>query len=573
MTTKAQVRLLGFAAAAVVLVFTLACIDRPMKNATPAPNIGSAISIPQSAERDVDMLFVIDDSGSMAEEQALLQAQFTALMQELRNITGGLPNVHLGVTSTDLGTGMFQITYCEDVGGDNGNLLTGSCANPTGAPYIVDVEPASCDISKDASGFCSSHTCEEANCSHEPSASLVEDSATGCPRCRNYAGEQLEDVFRCVASLGTLGCGFEQQLEAMYKALDPANTANQGFIRESAFLAVILITDEDDCSAANPQLFDNSQTSIDSTLGPLTSFRCFEFGITCDINSRTHQGLRQNCQPREDAAALLHPTSRYIQFLQNLKDPQMLVVAAIAGPVNNDSVTVGLDEYSQPEIQYSCTSGQNAGAVPGIRIKSVIEAFNSEEEMSWAYTSICNSSYTDALEGIGNKIKDILEFQCLPSPLKGCSDVGAEFTVGGQDDCLDNDVCQAQCSVQDIFQRGTDQETKSAVPPCLEVCNDGLCPGNTDRSVAYMSGHPDERDANLPLPPEVHGCWHINYQEMCPGSNYSEIIISRKADPPPRSFSEVACVQISQTEQLCNDGIDNDEDCKVDADDEDCQAL
>ena len=566
MKTKAQFRLLGFAAAAVMLMVTLACINRPMKNAKPAPNIGSAISIPQSAERDVDMLFVIDNSGSMADEQAMLQAQFSALMTELRNITGGLPNVHLGVTSTDLGTGMFQITYCEDVGGDQGNLLTGNCTNPTGEPYIVDVEPQSCEITKNADGTCSDTTCSQANCSAEPSTTYVVDSETGCPRCRNYTGEDLEDTFSCIASLGTLGCGFEQPLEAMYKALDTSNTANTGFIRPNAFLAVIIISDEDDCSAANPQLFDNSQTDINSTLGPLTSFRCFEFGITCDVNSRTAQGLRQNCQPREDAGALLYPVSRYINFLQSLKDPQMLVVAAISGPVNNDSVTVGLDEYSQPEVQFSCST-ERGGAVPAIRTKAVISAFNDEDDMSWAYTSICSPTFTDALQGIGGKIKDILEFQCLPSPLKGCADIGAEFTVGGQDQCQANDVCQAQCNVQDIFERGTPNETKSTVPPCLEVCNDGPCPGNTDRSQAYANGHPNERDANLP----VSACWHINFQEMCPQSNYSEIIISRTTDPPPRSFSEVSCVQISKTEQLCNDGVDNDEDGLIDLDDPDCQ--
>ena len=55
----------GFAATSLILIFTLACINRPMKNATPDPFIGSVISIPQSAERDVDMLFIIDNSGSM----------------------------------------------------------------------------------------------------------------------------------------------------------------------------------------------------------------------------------------------------------------------------------------------------------------------------------------------------------------------------------------------------------------------------------------------------------------------------------------------------------------------------
>jgi len=572
---KARLRLLGFAATSLILIFTLACINRPMKNAKPDPFIGSVISIPQSAERDVDMLFVIDNSGSMAGEQETLRANFSALMTELRNMTGGLPNVHLGVTSTDLGTGMFQITYCEEVCGDAGGLLTGACAYPTGAPYIVDVEPQSCEITKETNGNCTAHTCVQANCAHESTTTFAIDDVTGCPRCRNYQVDSLEDVFSCIADIGTMGCGFEQPLEAMYKALDTTNSANTGFIRENAFLAILLITDEDDCSASNPQLYDNTQTDINSTLGPLTSYRCFEFGISCDINSRTHQGTRQNCVPREDAAALLQPLSRYIQFLQALKDPAMLVVAAIAGPVTpspsgvGHNMVVGLDDLSQPDLQYSCTTAID-GAVPGIRIFNIIQAFNEEADIAqWAYTSVCSADYSPALQGIGNKIKDILEFQCLPSPLKGCADVGVEFgTPQAAETCTVNQACLAECVVKDVFERGTPNEAEYVVPPCLEVMADGtLAVGNVDRTLAFANGHPNERDAALP----VTACWHINYQENCPGSNFAEIIISRMADPPPRSFTDVACKQIGKDEQLCNDFVDNDEDCRVDMDDPCCQ--
>ena len=45
-------------------------------------------------------------------------------------------------------------------------------------------------------------------------------------------------------------------LEAMRLALDPATTENAGFLRENSALAIILLTDEDDCSARDPLLFD-----------------------------------------------------------------------------------------------------------------------------------------------------------------------------------------------------------------------------------------------------------------------------------------------------------------------------
>jgi len=532
-------------------------------------------SVPQSVERSVDLLFVIDNAGSMFGEQAIVRANFPALIQKLKEVMGGLPNVHLGVTTTDLGTGVFDITYCEEVGGDAGALVTGSCGNPMGNDrYIIDVEPQSCEITKEPDNTCSSHSCAQANCAHEPTTVLVPDSTTGCPRCRNYENESLEDVFDCIANLGTMGCGFEQPLEAMYKALDTTNVTNAGFVRENAFLAVVLITDEDDCSGSDPQLFDNTQTDIDSTLGPLTSYRCFEFGVTCDINSRTHQGTRQECVPREDAAALLHPLSRYIQFLQALKDPQMLVVAAIAGPVTpspsgiGHNMVVGLDDLSNPELQYSCTTAVD-GAVPGIRIYNLISAFNEQEDLGmWAYSSICSADYTSALAGIGDEIKDLLEDQCLPAPLKGCADVGVEFgTPRAAQTCAINERCLPTCSVGEVRFRGTADEYSVWLPPCLEVCAEGYCEGNTDRSLAYAAGHPPDRDPGLP----VEACWHVAYNPSCPGSNYAEVRVARRADPPPRTFLTYACMQISRDEQLCNDGVDNDEDCLVDFDDPCCQ--
>ncbi|MFH2008623.1 MAG: hypothetical protein ABI333_18695 [bacterium] len=528
-------------------------------------------SFPQSATRAVDLLFVIDNSGSMAGEQANLRTNYNPLPAVLWSMLGGMPNLHIGVTSTDLGVGANDITYC-DQEGDGGRLLKGGCANPTGVSYIIDVEPQGCEIVREPYGACSSHDCTEASCAHEPYTTFVEDSATGCPRCRNYQSETLADVFSCIADLGTMGCGFEQPLEALYQALQPDNTANTGFLREDAILAVILLTDEDDCSASDTALFDRSATAIDSPYGPLTSFRCFEFGVTCDINDRTTEGTRQECVPREDPGALLHPTSRYTQFLRSIKDPEMMVVAAIGGPVTpspsgvGHNMVVGLDDDGYPDLQYSCTTAVD-GAVPGIRIFDVVSAFNEQEDLdAWAYASVCNADYSWVLQGIGNKLADRLDNQCYPTPLKGCADPAVEHGLPG-DGRACNDVCLPTCVVGETQQRGTAEEQDYWVPHCLEVCPSGFCEGNTDRSQAYQNGHPVLRDPDLP----VERCWHVTYNEYCARSNYADIVIARRADPPPRTFARFACNQISRDEQLCNDGVDNDEDCLVDLDDPCCQ--
>ena len=48
----------------------------------------------------------------------------------------------------------------------------------------------------------------------------------------------MSSDFACLATLGTGGCGFEQQLKAVRKALTiHADGANAGFVRDDSLLA------------------------------------------------------------------------------------------------------------------------------------------------------------------------------------------------------------------------------------------------------------------------------------------------------------------------------------------------
>jgi len=572
MTRAAQIFLL----AAIVSVLVAAC-ERPVGQPGDEVCCGEQnLVYPQSVRREVDLVFVIDNSGSMAGEQAKLRSSFASLMTVLQYLPGGLPNVHVGVTSTDLGTSPHVFTYCNQSGGDNGELLTGNCLNPVGAPYIVDVEPQGCEIVTDGADTCLSHDCTPDHCAHEPSTQLVLDGPGGCPRCRNYAGESLNEVFSCIADLGTMGCGFEQPLEAMHRALDPDTTANAGFLRDYSILGVVIITDEDDCSAPDGRLYDNTQTDIDSLLGPLTSYRCFEFSIECDENTRTAMGLRTECVPREDPAeeALMTSIGRYVNQLEGLRDGASRVVAAIAGPVEASASGVGhdveviIDDLGNPDLQYSCENAID-GAVPAIRIYNVVASLNEAADLNdWAYTSVCSGDYEAPLRAIGERIVDLLYFQCLPAPIAGCSDPGVDYGVPqAAQHCEVNSQCVAQCHVTDVFLQGEPHEERHDVAPCLEIAPDGTrLPDNTDRSLAYAQGHPDLRDPALP----VSACWHIRYEPQCTLSNGAEILVARREDPPPKSLSQVACLAIARDEKYCHNYADDDEDCLTDMEDPCC---
>ncbi|MFH2008695.1 MAG: hypothetical protein ABI333_19060 [bacterium] len=134
------------------------------------------------------------------------------------------------------------------------------------------MEPTGCAIEKtldDVTGAltqCGNNDCSPTHCT-EPNTTLVVDGM-GCPRCRNYTSDTLQEVFSCMADRGTGGCGYEQPLEAMHRALDD-HPDNVGFVRDNAYLTVVSVTDEDDCSAANPGVFSNeSLTQGGVNLGP-----------------------------------------------------------------------------------------------------------------------------------------------------------------------------------------------------------------------------------------------------------------------------------------------------------------
>jgi hypothetical protein len=364
----------------------------------------------------VDLLFVVDNSNTMQNEQLKLVDNFPALHQALADALDRVPDLHIGVVTTNLGSGGYDLFYCEGDGdggvlGRAGGVNLGESCLGAGQRYMVDVEPEGCAIDRGRSGECVQDDCTQQQCDDMAqggeSLELVHDSQ-GCPRCRNFQGIPSE-AFSCIASVGVQGCGFEQQLEAMRMALDTTEVPeNQGFLRPDALLAIVFVTDEDDCSVSDPILFDDSESSIDSTLGFLSSFRCFEFGVTCDINDRTATGPRQDCEPRDDAGALLYTIDRYTTFLANLVDPGRLLVATLAGPVEEE-VVVERDELDRPYVVPTCVDENDEGATPGIRLEAMLSHFNTPAELeNWAYSFICRSNYQNTLHDLGIEIRDRL---------------------------------------------------------------------------------------------------------------------------------------------------------------------
>jgi hypothetical protein len=416
---------------AIAAVVVLAgCPDREVSEVEPDQVRVETKDMPLEINNDVDILFVIDNSISMEEEQTSLQANFDRFIDVLDNIEGGLPDVHIGVVSSDVGAlGVLNDLNCHD-DGDDGVLHVGTAALG-GDSYISDVA----------------------------------DPNTGA-RITNYnqGTTTLTDQFRAIATLGTSGCGFEQHLQSMRRALE--NPTNGDFIRPGAHLAVVIIADEDDCSAADPTLFGNA-----AGLGPLASFRCFDYGVTCDEPDNRAAGLHTNCRPREPANYLVDP-SVYVDFLAGYKatDLEHVIVATIVG--ERTPVEVQLDP--DPELLPSCTypnpdpTQEDQAAFPSIRLGAFVDGFGGDGRAATICTDDLSGPLTEVGQLIANSFRDAcikygladtdpstpeIDYQCAVS-LRSSPD-----TADGFDTPIPE--CDATASVQPCWRLVADPQCSS----------------------------------------------------------------------------------------------------------------
>ncbi|MDX2091601.1 MAG: hypothetical protein SFX73_27320 [Kofleriaceae bacterium] len=421
--------LLGMAAVGASLL--TGCPDRTISEVNPQQGRVEYKDIPVTVNRNVDILFVIDDSPSMADKQNNLAANFPNFINVLNTIQGGLPDVHIGVVSTDMGTDSTQDPPASAIGslgqggcsgtGDSGNLQINGA--PVQGTFISDIKQ------------------------------------TDGSRTRNYTGN-LADVFSTMARLGAGGCGFEQPLEAMKRAL-VGNTANAGFLRPEAYLAIIFIADEDDCSLLKGSLLGPESPS----LGPLQSFRCTRFGVTCDVGGATPDqmnqvGTKDQCHSNE-SSQYLEKVATYVTAVKALKpdDPSKIIVAGIMGntePVQTELRPPPGGGAGQQALARSCTyNGANGPEYsdPPVRLKFFLDQFPNRS----TFTTICQQNLSDGLVLIAQLLKSVIGDPCIEGDL---ADVDPN-TAGPQYDC----------SVSDVSNYGKPNQSESILPQCNNLTN------------------------------------------------------------------------------------------------------
>jgi hypothetical protein len=435
---------------------------------SPIPQIPPSVELkdlPVTVNRNVDLLFLVDDSPSMGDKQTNLAANFPRFIAVLDTIPGGLPNVHIGVATSDLGT---KGAEDQTAGPGIGTLGAGGCSG-LGKNGNMQVFGA-------------------------PVSGGLFLSDTGQPdgsRLKNYTGN-LVDVFATMAKAGAGGCGFEQHLEAIKQALGPANQANQGFLRPDAYLAVIIIADEDDCSIAHSSLFTANETG---PLGPLESFRCTRFGVLCDDGGATTDAMNEvgpkaKCHPADDSAYLTK-VSDYGHFLKGLKtDPNNVLVAGIMGTTSPFSVELRAPPATTaaiPALAHSCTyiggDGKPELADPPIRLKAFLDQFPNRN----AFAPICQQDLSGGLQQIADLLKAIiLGDPCIEGTL---ADLDPK-TPGQQVGC-DVSVVTGRGSPSEstaALARCTPEDSSASNPPCWRLATDAMTCPNSDHVGLKVEG-------------------------------------------------------------------------------------
>ncbi|KIG12856.1 hypothetical protein DB30_00974 [Enhygromyxa salina] len=362
--------------------------------------------------RKVDILFVIDNSSSMAEEQSTLAANFGAFIEVLED-EGARVDYRVAITTTDNGNPACdpQLTTPEF-----GALVMHSCeqhledfvANMGEDLDVRDVGCRdSCTLDADALALLPTTTALDDVPGPRPWIERI-NGKTNLP-----LGTNMADAFACFGPQGIGGCSFESPLEAMAQALYRSydvDDPSAGFLRHDAVLAIIFVTDEVDCShaEAGSALFE-----VDAPASAV----CWNAGVSCEGDPAHYD----SCEPVnkstqgsvgvDDADAVLRPMSRYIGLLEGIErekqnfDPTAEVVVGLIGGVGSSGEPFYAEVGdSDPEFQDRFGIGPGCvrpnpedpdrpkRALPPVRLRELVEAFTPGNMFS-----ICDWDYTDAL--------------------------------------------------------------------------------------------------------------------------------------------------------------------------------
>ncbi len=450
---------------------TPAACQSGTSNGTPTGGVAGVgqetdIYISVAPSRLLDLVFMVDNSPSMAPKAAKMNAQFPRLIDGLKDPNDGtLPDLRVAIIDSDLGTGGAYD------GGSCGPNSENGGSNWGDQGKFMMVGATGCGVTS-------------------PDAQWLEYNHG---QALNYSGD-ISQVFACLATnLGTQGCGEEHQLQALEWALVAKGVGNDAqqlsFLRANATLGLVFLSDEDDCSAAtNDGMFGD----LPGLSGESASLRCATRAHACagrnltesppgyptdapyshpfsdcmartdscpnptDGTSTTDTSVPTDCSPLKD----VHHLAEEIKSLKTDPDGQILVAGIFGWPLSDAdmaSATYKIDQVPNPNIQDTAhprifdswpvcydpqhmpsaasadpatgfdSSAAGWGATGGLRMSAFVDEFGD----NGLKFSICQTDFSASLQKIGNAMAKHQQNLCVGYTLLD-TDVN---TPGLQPDC------------------------------------------------------------------------------------------------------------------------------------------
>jgi hypothetical protein len=422
--------------------------------------------------RQLDLLFVVDDSASTA----TLGPKVASLARTaIENFEA--PDVRVDVR--------FAVTTT-----DNGNIMCDQVTSPERGAFVA----TSCR--QRLSDFVTPIADETTSCTESCSLDTLalpqpwielERGQSNVP-----AGIATGDAAACLVPQGVAGCGFESPLASMKRALELARdpiSPQYGFLRDEAVLAIVIVTDEEDCSAAPQHQATAFGPDGNHVFWPFpeapfpTSAVCWNAGVqclgdpdhfdSCDPIDRGVDGL-----PASGADAVMVPVSEHIAFLQAIEDekkaidPDAEVLVSVVAGVPLDYASTGVIDYAygpdpdDPDsfqgtfgIGPGCTT-DTFSAVPPVRLREFASAFDRGGDNN--LISVCHNDYTEALAPLFG-FRDQIRPACVPICVADVDD-----SPGLQPDCTVHERWSEDGAPQDVAIRMCDPG--DALPAGANVC-------------------------------------------------------------------------------------------------------
>ena len=392
---------------AAALTLIAACPEAHIVPVLPEPYVNEDTSL--NLVQKVDLLFVVDNSASMTEEQERLAAELPKIVQAL--ITGDfngdgaqdinpVTDIHVGVVTSDLGSPLGPASFVCSMPGDDGVL-----GISRGVEQLPGMRFASYAEGSDEEEF-------------------------------------VENVLQLV-TVGAEGCGIERPIGALAKAITRsdqrvfdngtggrADDENAGFLRDDALLATILVTDEEDCSSVDEHIPFLMQGDPD-----ISNVQC------------------QRCAAGENGSCMLSDVRELASLIiggDGAKEPAFFVFSGIIGLPSAAGISSRTYDawLGHPEMNYSeitwgeykrrygesltipdtllfaepvCALPDGFGssatvAAPGLRLVSFAKDIDVRGGRASVH-SICEPSFERAIRDTATDVADVLSGSCLPQQL------------------------------------------------------------------------------------------------------------------------------------------------------------